>query len=264
MRRAERLVWMTKSLLDHPNQPLSLSDLSVGLTAAKSSLSEDVAVVRQVLEAKQAGQVLSIPGAAGGVKYLAGISESERAGFIHRVRERLTDPARILPGGFLYMLDVLADPEILDYAGRLFAREFVEQGVHVVVTVETKGIPLAVATAHYLHVPVVVVRREHRVTDGPVISVHYVSGSTRRIQTMSLSKRAMPLHARALIVDDFMKAGATVKAVHGLLAEFSASVVGTAVFMATAVPTQKLVATYDSLFRLGSVEEGQPIVITSS
>ncbi|MCL6548160.1 MAG: hypothetical protein K6T30_04530 [Alicyclobacillus sp.] len=49
MRRSERLIWMTKHLIDRPNHPLSLSDLSEELGATKSSLSEDVALIRRVL-----------------------------------------------------------------------------------------------------------------------------------------------------------------------------------------------------------------------
>ncbi|GMA50537.1 hypothetical protein GCM10025857_18940 [Alicyclobacillus contaminans] len=159
------------------------------------------------------------------------------------------------------MSDVLGDPDVLDFAGRLLAERFSDSPVNVVVTVETKGIPIAVATAHYLHVPVVVVRREHRVTDGAAVSVHYVSGSTRRIQTMSVSRRAMPTAARALIVDDFMRAGATVQTVKRLLAEFDAEVLGTAVFMATLEPETKLVDDYHALFSVGPLEEGRDVLI---
>lgn len=263
MRRSDRLVRLTKCLLDRPNQPVSLSDLVVHLGAAKSTLSEDIATIRSVLTADQTGAVDTVQGAAGGVRYRVSMSPEERARFCGTMQIRLSDPSRILPGGFLYMSDVLGDPEVLDAVGRLFAESYGDIGVNVVVTIETKGIPLAVATAHYLNVPVVVVRREHRVTEGAALSVHYISGSERRIQTMSISKRAMPANARALIVDDFMRAGATAKAVVNLLAEFNAAVVGTAVFMATEEPAKKLVTDYTALFSVGSLEEGKEIRVVA-
>jgi len=259
LQRSERLIRVMRWLLDRPNNPVSLSDLSNVLNAAKSSLSEDVAMIRRVIEGEKAGTIASIQGASGGVKYLAEVPPLQQEEFLRGMVQRLADPSRILPGGFLYMSDILGDPMVLDSAGRLFAQAYYDSGVNVVVTIETKGIPLAVATARYLNVPVVIVRREHRVTEGAALSLHYVSGSERRIQTMSISTRAMPQSARVLIVDDFMRAGATVKAVVGLLAEFSAQVVGTAVFMATLEPAQKLIPDYTALFSVGTLEEGKQV-----
>ena len=58
-------------------------------------------------------------------------------------------------------------------------------------TVATKGIPLAYAVANYLNVPVVIVRRDSKVTEGSTVSINYVSGSSKRIQTMVFSKRSL-------------------------------------------------------------------------
>lgn len=261
MQRSERFIRLTKWLVDQPNVPLSLSDLSERLDAAKSSLSEDIGKIRGVFEVEGEGSIASMQGFSGGVKYTAGVSPRRRKAFFSAMVARLSDPSRVLPGGFLYMSDVLGDPEVLDTAGQLFAGAFREARVNVVVTIETKGIPLAVATARYLHVPVAIARREQRVTEGASLSMHYISGSERRIHTMSLSKRAMPESARAVVVDDFMRAGATAKAVVNLLSEFSAEVVGAAVLMSTSEPARKLVTEYTSLFQLDPIEEGRPISV---
>ncbi len=58
-------------------------------------------------------------------------------------------------------------------------------------TVETKGIPIAQAVAHHLNVPFIIVRRDSKVTEGPTVSINYVSGSSKRIQTMLFSKRSL-------------------------------------------------------------------------
>lgn len=261
MRRSDRLIGLTKHLLDRPNQAVSLSEIQGLFDAAKSSLSEDVAIIRQALETTGQGTIQTIAGAAGGVRYIPSLSPVDRYLFAEEMVARLADPSRMLAGGFVYMSDILGDPAVIDRAGRLFAEAYAKSGVNVVVTVETKGIPLAVATAHYLNCPLAIVRREHRVTDGSVVSVHYVSGSNRRIQSMSISKRAMPDAAKALVVDDFMKAGATCKAVVHLLAEFEATVVGTAVFVATAEPEVKLVEDYYALFEVSGLEEGSVPVV---
>ncbi|WP_245628990.1 pur operon repressor [Alicyclobacillus shizuokensis] len=263
-RRAERLIRVTQALFEHPSQVCSLSDWAQAWQAAKSSLSEDVTLLRQVVEEDGSGRIETYPGAAGGVVFRAQVPPARQRAFVSEMSDKLSDASRILAGGFLYMSDVLGDADVLDLVGRWFASVYQDKHVSVVVTVETKGIPLAVSAARYLHVPVVIARREHRLTDGPAVSLHYVSGSERRIQTMSISRRAMPEQARALIVDDFMRAGATVKAVSTLLGEFRAEVVGTAVFMATREPVKKLVEPYFSLFTLEDLQEGEWVKVRPS
>lgn len=152
------------------------------------------------------------------------------------------------------MSDILGDPSTLDKIGKLFATAFAEQEAEVVMTVETKGIPLAYATARYLNVPVVIVRRDNKVTEGSVVSINYVSGSSKRIQTMSLARRALAEASRVLIVDDFMKAGGTIRGMIDLLQEFKATVVGCGVFVEAADVAERLVDDYISLARLRDVD----------
>jgi purine operon repressor len=224
------------------------------LGSAKSSLSEDLGIIREVLVKEQLGFLQTHAGAAGGVRYIPGVPEQQAADFVDEISRELTDADRLLPGGYLYMTDVLGRPDVLDMAGRIFAAIYSESKVDYVLTVETKGIPLAVSTARYLHVPTVVVRRDHRVTEGSAVSINYVSGS-RRIQTMSLSRRSLPEHSKILIIDDFMKAGGTAKAMIDLMKEFNAEVVGVGVFMSTTEPIEKMLDEYTALMVLAHVDE---------
>ncbi|MGZ4106835.1 MAG: pur operon repressor [Tumebacillaceae bacterium] len=254
MRRSERIVRLTQILLEQPHRVLSLTEMADKLDSAKSSLSEDLAIIREVMEAEGLGTLETQAGAAGGVRYVPGYHEDLSAQFIAKVSEILATGDRILPGGFLYMSDVLGQPEWLDTAGKMFAHKFKNAGAEYVVTVETKGIPLAVATARFLNVPMVVVRRDHKVTEGSAVSINYVSGS-RRIQTMSLSRRSIPERSKVLIIDDFMKAGGTAKALIDLLHEFSVDVVGIGIFMSTSEPADKVIDEYVSLATLREVNE---------
>ena len=122
-------------------------------------------------------------------------------------------------------------------------------------TVETKGIPIAYAAASYLNIPVVVVRRDSKVTEGSVVTINYVSGSTKRIQTMSLARRALQEGSNVLIIDDFMKAGGTVKGMIDLLQEFKANLKGIGVFVEVDGAQNRLVEEYVSLARLVEVDE---------
>src|SRR5690606_3644264 len=110
---------------------------------------------------------------------------------LQSIREQLEQPDRLLPGGYLYMSDMLGDPALINEIGKMFATAFAYKQLDVVLTMETKGIPLAYATASFLNLPVVIVRRDNRVTEGSAVSINYVSGSTKRISTMSLGRRAL-------------------------------------------------------------------------
>ncbi|WP_041303502.1 pur operon repressor [Kyrpidia tusciae] len=255
VRRSDRLVCLTQLFLQNPHTAVSLSDLAERLGAAKSSLSEDLSIVRAVFEQQGLGTFETATGAAGGIRYIPGVSEAFAVDFVRRLQGELADGERILPGGFLFMSDILGRPDVLDAAGRLFAHRFAGAGAEVVMTVETKGIPLAVSTARYLGLPIVVVRRNQRLTEGSAVSLNYVSGSDRRIQTMSLSRRSLREGSRALIVDDFMKAGGTARALVELLAEFGGEAVGIGVFTATLEPEKKLVSEYVSLVDIGRMDE---------
>ncbi|ARU60979.1 pur operon repressor [Tumebacillus avium] len=254
MRRSERIVRLTQILLEQPHRVLSLTEMADKLSSAKSSLSEDLAIIREVMESEGLGTLETQAGAAGGVRYVPGFREDLGLEYVRKVGALLGTGERILPGGFLYMSDVLGDPMLLDTAGKMFAARFKDAGADYVVTVETKGIPLAVATARYLGVPMVVVRRDHKVTEGSSVSINYVSGS-RRIQTMSLSRRSLPEKSKVLVVDDFMKAGGTVKALVDLMKEFQVEVVGTGIFMSTEEPQDKMISGYVSLATLREFDE---------
>ncbi|HBS60790.1 MAG TPA: pur operon repressor, partial [Firmicutes bacterium] len=68
-------------------------------------------------------------------------------------------------------------------------------------------------------------------------------------------RRALPQGARVLVMDDFMKAGGTAKAMIDLVHEVGAEVVGTAVLVATAQPEDKLVRDYCALMVLNKIED---------
>ena len=79
--------------------------------------------------------------------------------FFRRSLQYLTRPKRIIPGGYLYMTDIIFSPEYSGTIGEIFAQLFIDDEPTHVLTVETKGIPIALMTARALNVPMVVARR---------------------------------------------------------------------------------------------------------
>lgn len=253
-RRSERLIDMTNYLLEHPRKLVSLSFFAERYGSAKSSISEDLAIIKETFEQRGIGTLQTVPGAAGGVKFQVKVQDEDAKPFIRELCELMSSPERLLPGGYLYMTDILGNPHLVQKVGRLFASRYAHTKIDVVMTVATKGIPLAYAVANFLDVPVVIVRRDSKVTEGSTVSINYVSGSTKRIQTMVLSKRSLEEGARVLIVDDFMKAGGTVNGMISLLEEFKAHVAGIAVLVEAEEAEERLVDEYLSLLKLSGVD----------
>jgi len=256
LKRSARLVEMTQYLLSRPHHLIPLTTFAKRYGAAKSSISEDLAIIKEVFEDEGIGELQTLAGAAGGVKYIPKVGKEQALVFINELCEKLSQPDRILPGGYLYMSDLLGQPALMNEAGKLFATAFAHVDIDCIMTVETKGIPLAYATGAELNLPVVLVRRDHQVTEGSAVSINYVSGSHKSLHTMTLSRRALREKSRVLIVDDFMKAGGTIQGMVDLLAEFDATVAGVGVLVESGEveSEQRLLQDYVSLATLRTVD----------
>ncbi len=254
MRRSDRIAIISKMLTENPNKVISLNYFSQLLDAAKSSISEDLDIIKDTFTVMGEGEIATISGASGGVRYRPKKTKDAIIKFLHELCKTLQDEKRIIPGGYLYMTDVIFSPEYSRIIGEIFSQLFIEYNPTHVLTVETKGIPIALMTARALNVPMVSARRDSRVTEGPSVSISYVSGSSQRIHNMSLAKRALPESAKVLIVDDFMKGGGTARGMMELAAEFKAEVIGTAMVITTAVPDKKLINDFVSLLILEGID----------
>ncbi|KAA0543719.1 pur operon repressor [Bacillus sp. BGMRC 2118] len=253
IKRSGRLVDMSYYLMQHPHELVPLTYFSERYQSAKSSISEDLGIIKQTFEESGIGTLQTVAGAAGGVRYIPMVSKEEASKFISELCELFAKPERLLPGGYLYLTDILGNPRMVKQIGLLFASMFANRNIDVVMTVATKGIPLAYAVAEYLQVPVVIVRRDSKVTEGSTVSINYVSGSSKRIQTMLLARRSLAVGSNVLIIDDFMKAGGTVNGMISLLEEFDAKVAGIGVLVESENIEERLVDEYYSLLQLSDV-----------
>lgn len=260
MKRNERIGAIVKILCDRPNRILTLSYFTELFNSAKSTISEDLIVVKKMMDELKLGKVETIAGAAGGVKYIPFMSNEKKVTILRQICEKIAENKRIIPGGYLYIADVLYDPAFIKDIGEMFAEMFSYSGIDYVLTVETKGIPLAMMTANGLNVPLVVARNENRVTEGSTISINYVSGSTGKVQTMYVSKSAIPPGSKVLVIDDFMRAGGTVKGMVELIQELGSTVEGIGVLMETVIPEEKMIEGYISLLTLEKAEKDNIVV----
>lgn len=255
MKRSHRLVDLTNFFLENPRVSRNLNYFAETYNSAKSSISEDLDIVNEVFETKGIGYIKRNPGAAGGASFIPELSHEHGMEFINHLCHKLEDPLRILPGDYLYMSDLLGEPQTVREIGRVLASKFSADDIDAVVTVETKGIPLAYAVASFLSVPTVIARRNPKVTEGSSVSINYVSGSSRKIQTMVLPKRSLKEGSNVCIIDDFMKAGGTITGMVSLLKEFNANVKAIGVLAeADDEEDERSVEDYVSLIKISDVD----------
>ena len=249
-KRTERIGAIVKILSDNPNKIFTLSYFTSKFNSAKSTISEDLIVVKNVFEKLELGQVITISGAAGGVKYIPKTSKAENEEFLLNLCEEIKDPSRILSGGFLYLIDLIYDPRIASKIGKIFASNIDYSQADYVVTMETKGIPMALMTAKAMNLPLVIIRKDTKVSEGPTLSMTYVSGNSSKVESMSLPRKAVKPGSKVILIDDFMRGGGTIKGMIELMNEFGAEVIGKGVFISTNNPIKKMVDNYISLIQI--------------
>jgi len=260
-KRSERIGAMIRILTENPNTLYSYPAFCEMFGAAKSSISEDIASIKSIIEKFGLGKIETVAGAAGGVRFLQNVSDEDAYKFLLNICEKLSKEERVLPGDFIYTVDILSDPKYVGKMSEILATKLRNLNADFVVTVETKGIPIALMTARNLGIPLVIARRDNSSSEGPVVTINYVSGSSSRLQTMSVAKMSMGQGKKALVIDDFMKAGGTVKGICGIMKEFDVDVVGVGVVIATAEPQQKNVNDYYSLITMYGIDRENNIPI---
>lgn len=261
LKKNDRVIALVKILTDNPNQIYTLNYFSELFQAAKSTISEDISNIKKIIEQLSLGLIETIPGAQGGVRYRPMTSKKQCLEFLQDLCIKLEDSSRIIPGSFIYMSDIMYNPVYASRIGEIFASHFSHRNADYVVTIETKGITPALMTARALNIPLVIARRDHRVTEGSTISINYISpGTSRKIHTMSISKRSIREMSKVLVIDDFMKAGSTIKGLHELMGEVKAEVVGTGVVVTTSEPKLKLVEDCYSLLLLKEVDDISKVI----
>ena len=284
IRRNERLAAMTRILVESPNKIFTLGTFCEMFGAAKSTLSEDIDILRGVFGVR--GQVFrdyangieSEPMTRSEVKdnsYGNSVTtpqdlkrpvEAREDAYrtVKDLAQMLAAPGRVLPGGFIYMADILAMPEVVERMGVIIASQFYRAEPDFVLTMETKGIPIAMMTARALGVPTVIVRRDSKVYEGPEATGMYISARSNILEGealrfkgtwMRISRRAVREGQRALIVDDFMRAGGTARGMVDMMREFSVTVVGVCVLISTKEPVKKRLDGVKSLLVIDETDE---------
>lgn len=254
MKRNERLIDFTHFLINHPNKMLNLNEMAKHYDVAKSSISEDLVFIKRVFDREGVGKIETFPGSQGGILFTPSITDERSHEMATEISDLLLEENRILPGGYIYLSDILGNPENLHKIGQIIAHEFRHKQIDVIMTIATKGIPIAQSVAEILDVPFVIVRRDPKVTEGATLNVNYMSGSSSRVENMTLSKRSLSIGQNVLIVDDFMKGAGTIGGMESLVYEFDCLLAGVAVFLEGPFKGDRVVNDYRSILKVEGID----------
>ncbi|AMB99548.1 transcriptional regulator [Aerococcus urinaehominis] len=251
IKRSHRLVDITQYLLSHPHQLISMTYFVDRFNTAKSSISEDVAIVKDQLQAAGVGIVETVSGVTGGVRFIPYLAKDQAKSEVLTIIDQLKTGDRILPGGYFYLTDILSHPKYLQTIGRVLATKYAHSGATAILTAATKGVPLAQVVSMYLGIPYVMARRDSKVTEGPTVSVNYVARTNGRVEKLEVTRSSLAEDSKVILIDDFLNSGGTIHGMLGILKEFNSQCVGVAVLCESYRREADLSFEFDSLIKLG-------------
>ncbi|MCS6909324.1 MAG: phosphoribosyltransferase family protein [Anaerolineales bacterium] len=139
----------------------------------------------------------------------------------------------VKPGLRIAVLNILGDTELVEAAANALAEKLASVDYDVLVTAETKSIPLIHALALRTGKPYVVLRKSYKPYMGETIQAETLSITTGHPQTLYLDEKDQKLVAgrRVVLVDDVVSTGSTLQGMRLVLNRAGAQVVAEAAIL---------------------------------
>ena len=119
------------------------------------------------------------------------------------------------------------DPVLIDEIGKEFYCLFKDCGATKVVTIESSGISMAVATAKYFGIPALFAKKSsHKNVGNELFTAKCYSFTHGNEYEMNISKKYLCSDDKVLIIDDFMAGGNACNALIEIMAQAGAEIVG--------------------------------------
>ncbi|WP_215831832.1 xanthine phosphoribosyltransferase [Pelorhabdus rhamnosifermentans] len=155
------------------------------------------------------------------------------------------------------------DPALMMKIGEEFVERFKGEKITKILTIESSGIAIAMATAVILNVPIVFARKRKSVTfDEELYWAKVYSYTKQESNDIIVSKRFLSAEDQVLILDDFLANGEAALGLANIIQQAQAKVVGIGIVIEKSFQpgAQKLIAAgyrVESLARIQSLENGQ-------
>ena len=136
----------------------------------------------------------------------------------------------VAPGVKIAIVNILGDNELVQAAARELAARIADRHPEVIVTAETKSIPLAYAMSMQMGLPYVVLRKAYKPYMGNAISAETLSITTGAPQMLYLDEKDQPSLKghRVALVDDVISTGSTLQGMRIIMEKVGAQVVAQA------------------------------------
>jgi adenine phosphoribosyltransferase len=134
---------------------------------------------------------------------------------------------QVAPGVKIAIFNMLGDTEVVEVAADQLAKRM-PANTQVLITPEVKAVPLGHALAVRTGLPLVIVRKVRKPYMANCLEAQVVSITTGAPQTLYLDGKDLSLvqGKNALLLDDVISTGSTLKGLHQLMAKAQATVVG--------------------------------------
>jgi len=136
----------------------------------------------------------------------------------------------VAPGLRIAVFNLLGDTEVVEVAARGLASRLADVDGEVIVTAETKSVPLVYELARVLQKPWVVLRKAYKPYMGNAPSAETVSITTGQPQSLFLDEKDHGLvnGKRAIIIDDVISTGSTLEGMRALVRNAGGDIVAEA------------------------------------
>lgn len=134
---------------------------------------------------------------------------------------------QIKPGLRIAILNILGDNELVLACAKELAQKLSQVDYDVIVTAETKSIPLAFALSLETNKPYIVLRKNYKPYMGNTLSAETLSITTGESQTLYLDEKDQDMirGKKVIIVDDVISTGSTLQGMRLLMQKAGATVV---------------------------------------
>ena len=210
--------------------------------------------IRNGLAAYDLGIIETVAGASGGVRFIPYHTAKSDNQFLGELCERLSIH-RVLPGGMIYELTSSSIPRLY----RVWEKSIMQRSIELKTPVhhdrwKQKAFPWACLLPRRSIFPWSWPARKRVLLEGLAVSISYLSGSTKKIQSMSLPKKPCPMGPASLSSMTSCVPAVQLTACANCRRS-GPEVVGVYLFIAAKEPAKKLVREYASLLTLRGVDE---------